>query len=113
MSEFAEVGDQGARWARKSACGRRWRSRTLPLRRALGQLELGSGAVRARAFADKVARRRVDVRCVVTVEVAADGAVRAITRAITPGQWGVVMVTSGRSTEGTAVRQRDKTAGHP
>ena len=65
----------------------------------------------ARTFADKVARRRVDVGCVVTVEVPADGAVRAITRAITPGQPTVITVTRGQSKEGDSVHRRDKTAG--
>jgi hypothetical protein len=36
---------------------------------------------------------------------------RAITRAITPGQSGGFTVTRGQSTEGDAVRRRDKTAG--
>ena len=56
-------------------------------------------------------RPRRDVGRVVTVEGPADGAVRAITRAITPGQSGVITVTRGRSMEGNAARRRDKTAG--
>src|ERR1035437_945419 len=39
------------------------------------------------------------------------GLLRAITRAITPGQSGVITVTRGQSTESDAVHRKHKTAG--
>jgi hypothetical protein len=78
---------------------------------ALSQPGTVPARCQARTVADEVVGPGVGVRHVRTVEVRIDGATRAITRAITPGQWGVVTVTRGRSTEGTTARQGDKTAG--